>query len=243
MDKYGKEFEKQFNGLCRTRDRREAWCDFIDFVGQAIDFSYTGNERSGKEVQRIKQKYKQHELEVMVELMKLVEESYRHNTEQDFLGELAMVLGLMSNEDGKYFSPFDLSALTTRLGMMNFKEAIEKHGWTSVSDPTCGSGAMLIAAANECMRLGIDYQNKVVFIGQDIKYTTALACLIQLTILRCPGYVVVGNTLTEPMTGHALFGELKGMKTFYTPEYFSPVWEDRRRWEYIRLQMKDLGIM
>ena len=54
-----------------------------------------------------------------------------------------------------------------------------------------------------------------------------MMCYIQLSLLGCPGYVHVGNTLTDPMTGSTLFGDGKP-STWYTPMFFRDVWEHRR---------------
>lgn len=52
-------------------------------------------------------------------------------------------------------------------------------------------------------------------------------CYIQLSLLGCAGYVVIGNTLTEPQVGPVLFGE-ESSRCWYTPMYFHPVWATRR---------------
>ena len=56
---------------------------------------------------------------------------------------------------------------------------------------------------------------------------TGLMCYIQLSLLGCAGYVHIGNTLTDPMTGSILFGDGKS-STWYTPMYFSDAWRIRR---------------
>lgn len=96
-------------------------------------------------------------------------------------------------------------------------------------DPACGAGATLIAAADIMLNeYNVNFQTRALFVGQDIDYTTGLMCYIQMSLIGMAGYVHIGNTLTEPMTGHALFGD-GGENTWYTPMYFSGIWEGRRQ--------------
>ena len=110
-----------------------------------------------------------------------------------------------------------------------------EQGWTSVCDPACGAGATLIAAANTLRRRqlnrqsDINYQKSVLFVGQDIDHVAAMMCYIQLSLLGCPGYICVGNTLTNPLTGHPLFPDRKeGQDIWFTPMFFSETWHFRR---------------
>ena len=59
-------------------------------------------------------------------------------------------------------------------------------------------------------------------------------CYIQLSLLGCAGYVVIGNSITEPMTGNVLFGE-ESSRCWYTPMFFCDVWNTRRAIENFRL--------
>lgn len=60
-------------------------------------------------------------------------------------------------------------------------------------------------------------------VAQDIDETVALMCYIQLSLLGVAGYVKVGNSLTEPMTGND-----NKENYWFTPMYFSNVWVLRR---------------
>jgi len=48
-------------------------------------------------------------------------------------------------------------------------------------------------------------------------------CYIQLSLLGCAGYVIVGNTLTTPPTE-----PLENQNVWYTPLYFLDTWHWRR---------------
>ena len=108
-------------------------------------------------------------------------------------------------------------------------ERIEKDGFISVCDPACGAGATLIAAANSMKKSKYNFQNHVLFAGQDIDRVAALMCFIQLSLLGCAGYICVGNTLTNPMTGSVLFPEeMEGQELWIMPMFRSYTWTTRR---------------
>ena len=54
-------------------------------------------------------------------------------------------------------------------------------------------------------------------------------CFIQLSLLGCPGYVVIGNSLTNPVAGEPLAPmEMPGQELWCTPMFYTPEWNYRR---------------
>lgn len=56
---------------------------------------------------------------------------------------------------------------------------------------------MLVAARNALKNMGVDWPEKALFVGQDISKEAAMMCYIQISLMGCAGYVIVGNTLTS----------------------------------------------
>ena len=154
------------------------------------------------------------------------------NPDQDCLGELYMGLELGNQKNGQFFTPYHVCQMMARMSNDDLKGKIEAQGWVSVNDCACGAGATLIAFANECMLRDINYQTSVLFVAQDIDLVTGCMCYIQLSLLGCPGYVVIGNTLTDPglsLDGRGLI-PVHGENIWYTPFYFTDIWHHRRQW-------------
>ena len=66
-------------------------------------------------------------------------------------------------------------------------------------------------------------------------------CYIQLSFLGCAGYVVIGNTITEPSTAYDRRGLLPAgpqSRIWYTPFFSTDIWFLRRQWAQIELLMK-----
>lgn len=54
-------------------------------------------------------------------------------------------------------------------------------------------------------------------------------CYIQLSLLGCAGYICVGNTITNPLTGTVLFPrENEGQEMWYMPMFHSDIWQWRK---------------
>ena len=110
------------------------------------------------------------------------------------------------------------------------EDAIERRGWVGVMDPACGAGALLIAARNEFAQKEIGYL-RTLFVCQDIDRVAALMCYIQLSLLGCAGYVVIADTICNPIVGGvAVIPVIKPDQDFwFMPMFYDEVWQDRIR--------------
>lgn len=223
-----KQFMDIFNRLTYSRSAWEIWSDFVTMaacsLSNAVDRSPKRDEREELYL-KIAGRYKKDELDYFAQLLAATVNALEENPEQDFLGVLFQLLELSSHWHGQFFTPYhvcDFMAKAVLTG--NEKAEIEEKGYISVNDPACGAGALLIAAANEFRKRGINYQTSVEFVAQDIEHTAAMMCYIQLSLIGCPGYVIVGDTLWHPPTVPLLVD----YKVWYTPMYYSTVWHWRR---------------
>lgn len=227
-----KEFTDRFRQLTYSRSGWEVWSDLMTVMACSIHNSVY------KEVPDYEKKETEYEqainrlggVQLPGEIFTIVVEALENNPDQDFLGKLYMTLELSSHWKGQFFTPYTICQLMAKMTIKDkAAEKIEQHGYISVNDPACGAGATLIAAANKFKEEGINYQQRVLFIGQDIDRVVAQMCYIQLSLLGCPGYVVVANTITQPLIGDAIdpFPQ-EGQEFWYTPFYAMKIWEGRR---------------
>jgi hypothetical protein len=135
----------------------------------------------------------------------------------DVLGDMYMELELSNHWKGQYFTPDCVCRMMSKITCGDTAELIETQGVISVHDPCCGSGVMLIAFANECLEQGINYQRKVLFVGQDIDPVVARMCYIQMSLLSMPGYVIIGNSLLYPPLVNHRHPECEYL---FTPMYY-----------------------
>lgn len=208
-----KAFVTKFEMLSGRYSVRQIWDDWIVMSAISIANSCAPNGEREKRYLAIAEKYKPNELLSFSELFADMTLSLDADPDQDFLGEMYMAVGMGSSVAGQFFTPYHVCELLANFtNLPNIRKQIEKDGYAMVNDCACGAGATLIAAANACRKAGINYQRDVVFVGQDIDFICVCMCYLQLSLLGCPGYVILGNTLAEPVPQ-------KG-NTWYTPLWF-----------------------
>lgn len=224
-----------FNDACYQHNRWSVWSDFV--VMAAISISNAVDKTHAEERERaymsMAKKYNKRELDCFSRMFAEIICGIDECPDQDFLGELYMALELGNDRAGQFFTPY---SVCRAMAAMTFGEDVERkiaeQGWISVNDPACGAGALLIAFANECRRPGrdVNYQTSVLFVAQDIDMIVGCMCYIQLSLLGCPGYVVIADTLINPSLSIDDRGliPVPGENIWYTPFYFRDVWNYRR---------------
>lgn len=236
-----KELVKRFDGLCGRHGRWEVWADWITAAACAISCAVDQTHREEREkiYQSIQQKYTESEMQAMAEMLGMLVEALEENPDQDFLGEVFMVLELSNEHNGQFFTPYNVCRAMTEITIGDVAAQVSREGWVSVSDPACGAGALLIAFANECRRPGrdVNYQTSVLFVAQDIDFIVGMMCYIQLSLLGCAGYVVIGDTITHPSTAidrRGLIPRDDG-NVWYTPMFCHSIWHWRRAFAWIEV--------
>lgn len=227
---YYQEFRSKFQQLLSPRSRPiDIWRDFIVMsacaMSNTVDKSHY-DEREKRYLETIN-KYEKSQQHIFPELYADVVMALDENPEQDFLGRMFMDLHLDYEELKQIFTPYHVCQLMADVTMGDLVQQVEEQGYVSINDCCCGAGANLIAAINSALHMledaGLNFQNHILVIGQDIEELVALMCYIQISLLGVAGYIKVGNALTEPMTSD------DSMENYwFTPMYFSDVWHTRR---------------
>lgn len=226
-----KKFLDTFRQLTYMHRPWEVWSDLIVMtacaISNAVDKAHY-DEREKRYLAIIK-KYAKVEQKLFPDLCAYITMALEDNPEQDFLGKIFMALELGNTSNGQFFTPYSVCQLMSEIVTNDVEEKIEQNGYISISDPCCGAGATIIAAANsikkklENRRHPLNYQNHVFVVAQDIDEIVGLMCYIQISLLGLAGYVKIGNSLTDPIT------DTDNRKNYwYTPLYFADTWTMRR---------------
>lgn len=228
-----KEFLNVFRQLCISRSSWQVWSDLMSMIACSLANS-TDPDKNGKRYLEREKEYRQCEerlggIDKPAQCMAIIVEALERNPEQDFLGELYMELKLGNHWKGQFFTPYCVCKAMTEIVSENADKQIEKNGYISVCDPACGAGATLIATVNRMKLSKYNFQNHVLFIGQDIDRVAGMMCYIQLSLLGCAGYICIGDTLSNPLTGHVLFpNEREGQELWIMPMLRVGTWTWRR---------------
>jgi hypothetical protein len=145
----------------------------------------------------------------------------------DCLGELYMNEEMASKWDTDVaFTPFHLAYMMAQMTFADFK--LPEKGWFSVGEPACGTGVMIIAAAQALRDLGLNYQRVMHATLVDIRAPLAHMCYIQMSLLHIPAVVIHGDSLA-----------LKEWSHWRTPAHVLGFWERRAGQSMPRPVMQD----
>lgn len=227
------------NSMEGRNSRWQIWQDFITVAAVAISNTVDLSHREEREsiYANIAKKYSVQEMRTMSLMFAEIVDGMERNPDQDFLGELFMALELGNEWKGQFFTPYSVCRAMAAISYNGeIETTIRDKGFASVNDPACGAGALLLAFANECRRRNINYQTSVLFVAQDIDFLAGLMCYIQMSLLGCPGYVVIGDSLAHPTTSYDARGLLpRDKEVWFTPMFYRDIWAERRSIEQLKL--------
>ena len=126
----------------------------------------------------------------------------------DYLGEIYMKCEMGNGRLGQFFTPFHLSELTSKVAGLKS----DLNGIYNVYEPTCGGGGMILAYAKYLQDEGINYQQKMRVVAQDLDWRGVYMTYVQCSILGIKAKICQGDTLSEPIVKEE-------HRIFYTPAY------------------------
>ena len=107
-----------------------------------------------------------------------------HQKPGDYLGELYMQIEAGNKNAGQYFTPYDVSKFMAEitLGELPDKPFI-------LNEPCCGSGGMVVAAADVLQSRGYNYTDKMLVVANDIDRHCVFMAYTQLSFAAVPAVV------------------------------------------------------
>ena len=129
------------------------------------------------------------------------------------------------------------SAVSVVSGIYGNSDNLHTEKLTEAEDRNCYLGIMPANFLGEGVQLGDPVK---ITSEKDIDYTAACMCYIQLSLLGCPGYVVIANTLSNPATSldKRMLIPTPTQNVWYTPLYFLPEWHYRRQFALLDLAIE-----
>lgn len=221
-----REFEKTFERLCVTRTPRSVWDDFVALSAIAISNELDFRDDREELEASILEKYSNQEIWMMQELFDRTADVLEKNPNQDYLGELFSQFQ-WSKDEGLYLTPYDEAKSAAQFCL----EQTVANPFTSLRDPNCGSGTMLIAAFNQMTSMNRNPHMRLFCIGLEPDFTTAMMCYIQISFLGIAGYIMTGGNLNRSLKELSLIAP---EEAWCTPAYYHRTWQARRLAKYIQ---------
>jgi len=131
----------------------------------------------------------------------------------DMLGYIYMHLELGSKRSGQFFTPYHLCSLMAKIS--DFEQEI-----IAINEPTCGAGGNIIAFAEAMKQRGVNYQNRMIAICQDIDIKAVYMTYVQLSLYGIPAIVYQTDTLMDPLGIHSGTGKLYTVGYMLNPKFW-----------------------
>lgn len=169
-----------------------------------------------EQLDALEKNYHSDELEAFKNMFLQVLDAAQKNLDagcyEDLFEEAFMLLGTRNRYAGQDFTPSDLARLMVRIAVPDGIE-LPECGYFTQSDPTCGSGVLLLAGAERIAQLGFNPCTQFVAQAADIDIRCVYLTYLSLSIYGIPAVVIHGNSLT-----------LDEYDCWYTPAYLWGKW-------------------
>ena len=114
----------------------------------------------------------------------------------DFLGQVSSELSVLDERHGQFFTPYEVSSFLAQIGLDGLESVIEEKGYFTLSEPACGAGGMVLAAADVLQRLGYEPSLHMLVQAVDVSPLAYYMAYLQLTWRGVAAAVIRGNTLS-----------------------------------------------
>ena len=209
MDKkdYIKEFTSKLSNLDRSRSISTVFNDFLTLICCSLAQTVYRSDNLEQRYLNIIKTYTKEQAEEFSKLLAFLVLGLEQES-QDFLGQVYMSLNLGSQANGQYFTPYSVSKFMAEINFAEI-ESFHSNQLITLSEPCCGSGALIIAFAQTLREHNTNYQQNLFVEAIDISEMCFKMTYVQLSLLGIPAKVVQGDSLS-----------LKFQQVLYTPFYF-----------------------
>lgn len=194
------EAQKQFIGLfgqtARYHHRYKVFSDFVQCGAIAMHNRFCPDEGLEKQYLNIIKGYEREDVERLAYLLALVRIALNAQA-CDFLGMTFMQLELGDKHRGQFFTPWSVASMMAKLQFTGLEQKLQTQPFVTISEPACGAGGMMIAAAVEMQALGYEPSQHMWVSCVDIDTVAVSMAYIQLSSLGIPGEIVLGNVLAN----------------------------------------------
>lgn len=146
----------------------------------------------------------------------------------DILGQVFHDLELHSKWHGQFFAPMSVCNAMGSMSIVDTEDKIKENEFIRVSEPACGSGAMVLGFANAMKEKKFNYNTQLVVTATDVDLKCVHMCYLQLSLYGIPAVIIHGNTLT-----------VEEWSRWYTPVYMLNGWVWRSQCTLTTARNKD----
>ena len=208
-----KNMVKLFNQLQRYHDLYSVFNDFLEMSAIAISNScdLTKKKQRESDYKKIIKQYTKDEQLIFPQILAELVRTMEHIQFGDVLGELFMQFELGSKWKGQFFTPYSVSKACAEVAVdaKIVKKKMKKREVLVISEPTSGSGGMILATIDVLWnKYHFNYTENCFVEASDIDSRCVHMCYIQLSLAGVPAIVKQQDALTREL-----------FDVWYTPAY------------------------
>ena len=194
---------KAIQKLGFTHSIWSVYSDFIEICAVAIANSVNRKhfDEREKRFHDTMKKYNKNEqtllADMFVDLTNALDYEITHRgAPSDVLGAIFHDLELHSHYKGQFFTPQHVCNAMGAIALHDLIDTVKQQGHISISEPACGSGALVLGFAKAMLDAGFNYCNQLVVTATDIDIKCVHMAFVQLSLYGIPAIVIHGNTIT-----------------------------------------------
>ncbi len=212
------------NFIHQLSNRHSTWEVFSDFCEMsALSVSNSVDWRQWKEREKryleIIARYEKKEQAIFpamfASLVQALDDELTTNGPGDVLGRVYHELELHNKHKGQFFTPNNICDMMGELTLseQDFQDPINENGYITLSEPACGSGAMVLGFCKAMEKRGFNYCDQLVVTAVDVDLKCVHMAYLQFSLYGIPAVVIHGNTLS-----------VQEWSRWYTPVYVLNGW-------------------
>lgn len=182
---YTREIIKKIDSMSGSKSSFQVFSDWVKCTALSIAQSVYYREKRERQFLETIAEYPKDEFAKMTAMLT---ETFEGKF-GDVLGNLFMASGWGNKNTGQFFTPYSLSLACANLQDYSKEDIVE------MNEPSAGAGGMVIAVAQTMKEQGVNYQNKLRVVAQDLDWNALYMCYIQLSLLGIDAKCVQGDTL------------------------------------------------
>lgn len=182
---YTREIIKKIDSMSGSKSSFQVFSDWVKCTALSIAQSVYYREKRERQFLETIAEYPKDEFAKMTAMLT---ETFEGKF-GDVLGNLFMMSGWGNKNTGQFFTPYSLSLACANLQDYSKEDIVE------MNEPSAGAGGMVIAVAQTMKEQGVNYQNKLRVVAQDLDWNALYMCYIQLSLLGIDAKCVQGDTL------------------------------------------------
>lgn len=210
-----KEFLKRLSQLDRSRSDREKFQDLLELAYCAFAKTTAPTPERADELETrymsIVNRYQDKDtIRAYPDLIGMAWKAVQGGG-VDFFGDVSAQLNVLNASQGQFFTPYNLCRMMAEMQLSDIGGVIEREGYVTLSEPACGAGALVLAAADVFEQQGFRLDQHLLVQAVDVSPLCYYMAFLQLSWRGVAAHVVRGNSLSletfeSAWTPAAVFG-------------------------------------